>query len=65
MWIDINMTTVILKHFETSIFMESFAEKWPGLKDFFWFFVMEELGASEAHKTEILNYEVFENLESK
>ena len=28
------------------------------LKDFFWFFEMEELGASEAHKTEVLNYKV-------
>ena len=38
--------------------MESFAKKWSGLKDFFWFFEMEELGASEAQKSEILNYEV-------
>ena len=28
--------------------MESFVQKWPGLKDFFWFFEIEELGASEA-----------------
>ena len=53
----INMTTVISKHFGTSIFIDSFASKWPGLKDFFWFFEMEELGASEAQKNEILNYE--------
>ena len=53
-----NMTTVISKHFGTSIFMESFALKWSGLKDFFRFFEMEELGASEAQKSEILNYEV-------
>ena len=39
--------------------MESFAYKWPGLKDFFWFFDMEELKASEGHKTEILNNEVW------
>ena len=43
------MTTVISKHFGILIFMESFAKKWPGLKDFFWFFEMEELGASEAN----------------
>ena len=36
--------------------MKSFAKKWPGLKDFFWFSEMEEPGASEVHK--ILNYEV-------
>ena len=44
----INMTTVVFKHFGISIFMESFALKWPVLKDFFWFFEMEEPGASEA-----------------
>ena len=49
------MTTVISNHFGTSIFMESFAYKWFGLKNFFWFFEMEELGASEAQKSEILN----------
>ena len=38
--------------------MESFAKKWPGLKDFFWSFEIEELGASEAQKNEILNSEV-------
>ena len=38
--------------------MQSFAKKWSGLKDFFWFFEMEEFKASEAHKTELLNYEV-------
>ena len=31
---------------------------WPDLKDFFWFFEMEENGASEAHKNEFLNYEI-------
>ena len=52
------MTTVISKHFGTLIFMESFAQKWP---DFFWFFEMEELGASEAQKFEILSYEILES----
>ena len=54
----INITTGIFKHFGVPIFMESFVWKWPGLNDFFWFFEMDELGASEAHKAEILNYEV-------
>ena len=52
------LATVIFEHFGTSIFMESFAKKGPGLKDFYWFFEMEKLGASEACKTEILNHEV-------
>ena len=29
------------------------------LKDFFWFFEMEEHEAWEAHKNEFLNYEAF------
>ena len=53
-----NMTTVIFKHFGIWIFMEGFVQKCPGLKDFFWFSEMEELRVFEAHKTEILNYEV-------
>ena len=56
--IGIKMTTVVFKYFGKSIVMESLAKKLPGLKGFFWFFETEELGASEAHKTEILNYEV-------
>jgi hypothetical protein len=35
-----------------------FVKKWLGLKGFIQFFELEELGASEAHKTEILDYEV-------
>ena len=50
-----NMTTVILKFFRAPIFMDSFNYQWPGLKDFFQFFEMEELVASEAQKTEILD----------
>ena len=36
-----------------------FAMWWPSFKDFIWFFEMEEHGASEAHKNDFLNYEVF------
>ena len=42
-WIKINMTTIMSKHFGTSILMESFAQKWSGSKDFFQLFEMEEL----------------------
>ena len=55
----LNMTTVISKHFRMSIFRKSFAWKWLGLKNFFQFFEMEELGASDAHQTEILDYDIF------
>ena len=44
---------VIFERFGILIFIECFALKWPGLKDFFWFSEMEEV---EAHKTEILNH---------
>ena len=37
---------------------QDFAMRWPGFKNFIWFFEMEEHGASEAHKNELLNYEV-------
>jgi hypothetical protein len=37
---------------------QDFAMRWPGFKDFVWFFEMEEHGASEAHKIEFLDYEV-------
>ena len=40
-----NMTMVIFKHFGVLHKI-----KWPGLKDFFWFLEMEELGASETSK---------------
>ena len=45
--------------------MESYAWKWNGLKDSVWLFKMEEISASEARKTEIVNYEFLKNLESK
>lgn len=48
-----NMTTIIYKHVRTPIFLSVLSKK-----DFIKFFEMEELGASEAHKTEILDYEV-------
>ena len=58
------LATLIFKHVGTSIFMVSFAKKGPGSKDFFWFFEMEELGASEAQKSEILNYEALKILKA-
>ena len=46
--VGINMTTVIFNHFEVSTFMETFAYKWPSLNDFFSFFEMQDLRASES-----------------
>ena len=53
------MATIILKHFRKLIFRKSFVTSFKG---FLSIFEMKELGASEAHKTEILDYDVLDVL---
>ena len=53
------MTTIILKHFRKLIFRKSFVTRFKG---FLSIFEMNELGVSEADKTEILDYDVLDVL---